>query len=72
VPVGTGGTCENFTSIRIPDFCITWHTLPVISCFYNVTSSRDTDGVPGLSEKENKMCKSMEKQFMKIKKRKSK
>jgi hypothetical protein len=36
-----------------------------------ITSFRDTDGVPGLSEKKNKMCKSMENQFIKIKKRKS-
>jgi hypothetical protein len=33
-------------------------------------SFKDTDGVPGLSEKENKMCKSMENQFMGGKKRK--
>jgi hypothetical protein len=33
-------------------------------------SFRDTDGVLGLSDKENKMCKGMENQFMNIKTRK--
>jgi hypothetical protein len=43
----------------------------VCKCFRAfIMSSRDIDGVPGLSEKENKMCKSMENQFMKSKKRK--